>query len=93
MRGGSQPLHGSADSIALPKHGRPGDQHVGSCADDQGRRRRVDAAVNFEVAAGLKRIDHLADTPNLGQCRVDCDVPGQRLRLRGSRLRITRIER
>ena len=70
MRGGSQPLHGSADSIALPKNGRPGDQHVGSCADDQGRRRRVDAAVNFEVAAGLKLIDHLADMPNLGQRRV-----------------------
>src|SRR2546430_14298588 len=71
MRGGSETVHGWDGSVARTKNGRPGDQHVGSCTDDQGRRRRVDAAIHLEVTAGPGRIDHLADTPDLWQRRVD----------------------
>src|SRR5262245_59623835 len=71
IRGGSKPLHGCDNSVIRTKNGRPGDQHVGSCTDDQWRCRRVDAAIHLEVTAGLQLIDHLANTPNLGQRRVD----------------------
>src|SRR5712692_3019494 len=71
IRGCSKTLHGCDDSVALTKNCRPGDQHVGSCIDYQWRSRRVDAAINLEVAAGPDVVDHLADTPNLWQCRVD----------------------
>jgi hypothetical protein len=69
MRGGSQPLHGCDDSVARTKNGRPGDQHVDSCTNDQWRRRRVDAPINLEVTAGPDLVDHLAHTPNLWQRR------------------------
>src|SRR5215471_18396729 len=71
MCGGSQTLHGGGNSVARTKNGRPGDQHIGSCTDDQWRCRRVDASINLEVTAGLDLVDHLAHTPNLGQRRVD----------------------
>src|SRR5262249_35506012 len=71
IRGCSKTFHGCDDSFPLTKNRRPGDQHVGSCSDYQWRSRRVDAAINLEVAARSDLIDHLADTANLGQRRVD----------------------
>src|SRR6266576_1397164 len=71
IRGCSKTFHGCADSFAVIKNCRPGDQNVGSCIDHQWCSRRVDAAINLEIAAGPDLIDHLADTANLRQRRVD----------------------
>src|SRR5262245_26309727 len=67
----SQPFHGRGDSFAVTKNCRSGYENVGSCIDHQWRSCRVDAAVNLQIAVALDFSDHLADTPNLWQRRVD----------------------
>src|SRR5580765_6114236 len=71
IRSCSKTLHGCDDSFARTKDCRPGDQNVGSRIDHQRRSRRVDAAINLQIAAALDLIDHLSDAPNLWQRRVD----------------------
>src|ERR1700757_3661077 len=71
IRSCSQPFHGRCYASTITKNRRSGYENVGSCIDHERRSRRLDAAINLEITAGLHLIDHLADAPNLWQRGVD----------------------
>jgi hypothetical protein len=71
LNGTADSLHRRCDTLFSAKNRRTGDQNVGPDIDYQRRSRRVDAAINLEVAPRPELIDHLAHSANLRQRAVD----------------------
>jgi len=69
--GAPESFHRSGHPSAITKNRRPGDEHAGSRIDHQRRSRRVDTAIDLQIAAALDLSDHLVDAANLWQHRVD----------------------
>ena len=71
IRAGPQPFYGRRYTFAVTKNRRSSHEHIGASFNYEGRSRRVDAPVHFQVAAGLDLINHLPHAPDLWQGRMD----------------------
>jgi hypothetical protein len=65
-RGGCKRFIAAATPSLEPKIDEPA-TNVCSRVDDERSARRIDTPVHLQVALGLDPVDHLADTPNLGE--------------------------
>ena len=69
--GRAQAFHRRGHAVRVVEDRRTRHQHGGAGPNDQGGRRRVDASIDFHLAAGLASFDELAHPLDLRQRRPD----------------------